>query len=212
MKRNMSYAELESLFLQMKTGDEAAFSQIYKATFETQYYMAYRMLHDSYLAEEVVQDTYTTFYQNMGAINNAKAIVSYLNSVNYHACLKAKLRIQRETPSDFENMESILEDESPGSNPVKQVLDKETSDELSLALDQIPDHLRSVLLLRYSSNMRIQDIADAMSISPRTVKRYLSRAAADLKEIMKPSSSGGLRTGGPLLSLLLSLIPFVLKR
>jgi RNA polymerase sigma factor (sigma-70 family) len=49
------------------------------------------------------------------------------------------------------------------------------------ALDELPEHYRSVVQLYYVSGLRYREIADALGIPLGTVKTYLSRAKRRLR-------------------------------
>lgn len=56
--------------------------------------------------------------------------------------------------------------------------------ELTAALRELPVDQRNVLVLRYFLDWPIDSIADALDISPGTVKSRTSRALADLNRIL----------------------------
>lgn len=49
----------------------------------------------------------------------------------------------------------------------------------------LPERYRTVIILKYFSNMTIREIAYAMNIPEGSVKAYLSRARGELKANLK---------------------------
>jgi len=59
------------------------------------------------------------------------------------------------------------------------------SRDLNKALEQLPGKERETLLLRYSAEMKSEDIARTMNMSVSSVTRYLRRGEEHLRKIMK---------------------------
>lgn len=53
---------------------------------------------------------------------------------------------------------------------------KADSEILKGAIDSLPFNEQQIIIMHYFNNMKLQNIADAMSISLSSVKRYLSSA------------------------------------
>lgn len=67
----------------------------------------------------------------------------------------------------------------------KQGVSSEEKWDLYNAIDVLPERYRTVIILKYFSNMTIREIAYAMNIPEGSVKAYLSRARGELKANLK---------------------------
>jgi len=155
----------ESNLKQAKNGSTIDFAQIYAATFESQYYLADRILHNSNLAEEVVQETYITFFENIHNIEHAREIEIYLYRVNYQLCLKHKNQ-QMKDSNDPSRLISRNAEELPL---------------LSASLDKLSYHIQAALILKYVSLLSVTDIAFILEAPPQTVRRYIQSGLSELK-------------------------------
>jgi len=160
---------LETIFQQAKIGNEVAFSQIYAATYQSQYYLAYHILHDSSLAEKVIQEIYITFFQNLHNIEHAWEIAVYLSRVNYQLCLKHKNQQMKGANYSFGQ-----------TNP-----DTEGLSLVSTYLDKLSYHLQATLILRYVNRLSVTDISFILGAPPRTVRRYIKKGLAEIKAMQK---------------------------
>lgn len=169
MNKKSKTLNLENIFQQAKIGNEAAFPQVYAVTYQSQYYLAYHILHDSSLAEKVIQETYITFFQNINNIEHAREIAFYLSRVNYQLCLKHKNQQVKDVRYSFGQTD-------PDTRELSLV---------STYLDKLSYHLQAALILRYVIRLSVTDIAFILGAPPRTVKRYIKRGLAELKAIQK---------------------------
>jgi RNA polymerase sigma-70 factor (ECF subfamily) len=63
---------------------------------------------------------------------------------------------------------------------------------VSLAIQSLNERQKTAILLSKFENMSYQEIADTMGLTTQAVKSLLSRARANLKEILEPYIQSGL--------------------
>ena len=78
--------------------------------------------------------------------------------------------------------------EVPAPLPRGESLDTEA---LQLALDQLADEFRLVLVMFYFEELSYKEIADALEIPPGTVMSRLSRGKAHLRKLLADAEEGG---------------------
>jgi RNA polymerase sigma factor (sigma-70 family) len=161
MNSKIHHSRLEYLLKQTRKGNELSFSKIIVATLDTQYFLASHMLHDSNLAMAVVEETYVAFYKSLYGIEHSRAVIAYLSRVNYNFGLKIRNR-------NYDDLEARF------TTYNKQTTNTSTTRED--AFSKLPHLLRSVLILRYGTELSIQDTAFTMGSSPKTITRYLKKA------------------------------------
>ena len=76
---------------------------------------------------------------------------------------------------------SVLED-TVAPSPEGNVLEAEEVKMIQAIIADLPEKLKIPILLYYSSNMKIDEIAECMGESPNTIKTRLRRAKSILKE------------------------------
>ncbi|MNS56788.1 ECF RNA polymerase sigma factor SigW [compost metagenome] len=59
------------------------------------------------------------------------------------------------------------------------------------AINRLPDHHRSVVVLRYVQDLSYSEIADCLDLPLNTVKSYLFRARQQLQNLLQDYQKGG---------------------
>lgn len=73
------------------------------------------------------------------------------------------------------------------SDPEQLVENADLSQQILSALQRLPDHLRSVIMLREIQNMKYKDISRALDVPINTVKVYIHRGRKELKTALRQS-------------------------
>ena len=81
-----------------------------------------------------------------------------------------------------EEFELALPD--PGPLPVELLESRERRQAIRAAIDALPEHHRTVILLRELDGMSYQDIAKVMGLTEGTVKSRINRARARLRQLL----------------------------
>ena len=151
-----------------KRGDRDAFRRLYEKYRDLLFKVAIALLRDTHAAEDVVQDIFVKFAENIGHFQLTGSLKAYL-SVCVANRAKNILRLEKKNCNlDEENPE-------PSSNPrpEQQIICNEELRLLSEAMEQLPFQQRQIIALRHYSRMRFTMIAQSLEISSNTVKsRY----------------------------------------
>ncbi len=67
-------------------------------------------------------------------------------------------------------------------SPEESMLEKETAKRISSLVAELPEKLKIPILLYYSSNLKINEIAECLGESPNTIKTRLRKAKSIMKE------------------------------
>jgi RNA polymerase sigma-70 factor (ECF subfamily) len=152
----------------IRLGEKEALNALYQTHKEDLYLLAYAMLRDGHLAEDVVHDIFVSFVQNVRTLNLKSSLKSYLAT---SAANRARdiLRKRKFNPA---NIDSCPEPSSLG-DPAVQAETKELSDKLLGGLASLPPQQSEVILLRVRNDMSFRQIADFQNIEVSTVQgRY----------------------------------------
>jgi len=185
----LNYGKLANLVILAQQGDEMAFATIYAATVKNQLSFATAFLKDARLAEDAVQEAYISLFKSLDKIKDPKTFVAYLNRINFNTCINVKKKYQRvsqelqhaQQEGHTEETLNVLPQPHEFGNPAEYYNEIELKNELSNAIDKLPDTKRAVIIMYYYQDMTIKEIALALACSDRTVKRQLSEAKATLR-------------------------------
>lgn len=180
MFNESSHEDLGKLLVKASQGDTEAFEKLYSATASAQYYLALKHTKDESLAADVVQELYIKLFKYMDKIENPRLFVAYLNRMNYTISMDLVKKYKREISTDFSESENDFVD--PRSIHPKENIDQNL---VSMALNELDDSLRDVVVMRYINKMKIDDIAEYLKVSKRTVSRMLSKGIEQLRKECK---------------------------
>ena len=201
MRETDPYEHLAHLVAQAQTGD---FEEAYRLTAQAQFF-SIAAKTNAEVAPDLLQEVYLTVWKNIAKIR-PRSFVGYLNTVTHNVCLRHYERTSRprEIPAPADDLEAAERDEkheARAEHTADPAIITNTRDEQALlarALREVlDDREREAVLLRFYQEMRIDDIAAAMELSPSTVKRTLRRALGKLR-----ASLGDLPRGGAFIVLL----------
>lgn len=177
------HAYIASLVKRAQIGNSDAFTELYGLTYNHIYNYAVRYLKDEHLAQDAVQETYITAFKNLRAIKDPSLFVAWLNQINFHTCYdmckKANSMYGYIDPDQLE----LAKDDNIDHNPEDLYEKNDEIEKLHDAIDSLPFHEKQVVVLRFYNEMKLEEIAKALSISRSTVKRYLQNAKEKLSSL-----------------------------
>ncbi len=168
--------ELVTLF-QDKEHAEGAFTEIYHRYSSMVHAYCLRILNNQEQAEDIFQETFIRFYQNVNTGYANTNIPGFLIKISRNLCLNYK-RDKRPVVS-FENFENLIET----SNSYEQ---KELLDLITRSLDLLDDDFRECFVLREYDNLPYKEIAEITGISVSNAKSRVFRARQKIKQILSP--------------------------
>ena len=163
---------------------ERDFDSIYTDFSRLVYWAAYGVLSNHEQTEDVTQNVFISVLKNMDKISGLDdaQLKGWLYRVSVNAALDHKRRSKHEVLSD----EPVGADAADlGGTPEDTVVESETSKLVREAIEQLDGSYGGVLKMHYFSEMSVADIAEALGISPGTVKSRLSRGRALLAKALK---------------------------
>ncbi|MDO4187862.1 MAG: sigma-70 family RNA polymerase sigma factor [Lachnospiraceae bacterium] len=174
---------IASLVRRAQAGNSEAFSELYMLTYKQVYNYALRYLKDEHLAQDAVQDTYITAFKNLKGIKDPSLFVAWLNQINFHTCFDMCKKANSSYGFiDSEHLE-LTRDDNIEHNPEDMYEKQDEIAKLHEAIESLPFHEKQVIVMRYYNEMKLEEIAKALSISRSTVKRYLQNAKDKLSNL-----------------------------
>lgn len=140
------------------------------------YAVCYQMLKNSLEAEEVVQDSFVKLWQ--AKEKGKKQSKAWLYQVAKNQCLDLLRRRQHEIKYQQHN----LLDEKLTRSACDELLNTELSDHISVAIEELDEPYKTLIVLREISQLSYQQLADVLDLNVAQVKVYLHRARNTLKE------------------------------
>lgn len=136
---------------------------------------AYRLTGSNSDAEDLTQQTFLTAHQKLGGLRDMAKVKSWLFTVMRNTYLKG-CRKQRPVPAG--NIELDV-DNLPARLPREDEIDRQA---LQLALDELTDDYKVVLVMFYFEELSYKEIGEKLALPLGTVMSRLSRAKGHLRQ------------------------------
>ena len=169
-------------------GDRAEFARIVDLYSNPIYRLGLRMLGNSQDAEDILQNTFLNALTHLPTFEGRSSFSTWLYRI---AANEALMLLRRKKPEvnlqDAETDESA-EDLKPtqfvdwSALPEEELLSGEGKKVLDQAIQNLPESLRIVFLLRDIEGLSIKETADALNLTETNVKTRLLRARMFLRE------------------------------
>lgn len=179
----------------VQEGDASAFRCLFERHKMRVLNLAYRFVRDRASAEDIAQEVFIKIFEKRVTANSKAKFTTWLYRVTVNASFD-QLRKRKFTPG---SLDAVIEgrrdaNESFGErvpdtkavSPRVQMEAEERAQWVARAIDQLPEKLRSPLLLYQFENLSYGEIAQVLGITPKAVERRLYHAKARLRESLGP--------------------------
>lgn len=176
------------LLARAKKGEIAAFESLMTAYENRIYSLALRSTGSEQDAADITQEVFLRAWKNLDSFRGDSSLSTWLYRVTSNLCVDfARKKAAEGMPTSIDDEESPaadLADPSRMAQPEAAAENSELREELQLALAQLSEEHRRVVLLRDVAGMTYTDIARTLGLEEGTVKSRLARARASLRKIL----------------------------
>lgn len=135
--------------------------------------LCYLYLHDVQLAEDAVQETFIKAAWTLDKFRGEASMKTWLTSIAMRTCCDMRRSFW------FRRMDRRVTPEML-PDPVQSPLEEETA--LTVAVMNLPQKEREVILLYYYQDMNVNEIARTLGVTQPTVSYRLKRAREKLRQ------------------------------
>jgi RNA polymerase sigma-70 factor (ECF subfamily) len=176
-----------------RRGDGDALEQVVRACAGRLHATARRLLGNDDDSQDVVQEALLQAVRHLDGFRGEAQLSSWLHRIVVNAALmKLRSRRRRPTVSIDDLLPRFAEDghrvveRRPWQAPVESLAGRaEVRQQVTRAMDQLPDDYRTILVLRDIEGLSTECAARAVGISPGAVKTRLHRARMALRELLE---------------------------
>ena len=181
-----SISQIEKVILsQLQSGDYQAFPHIFNAYYRDLVIFATRLTKELNQAEEIVQDTFVTLWEERESLKITTSLKSYLlKSVqNKYIDWFRHNKIVRM------HSESVLEKPAQFAlNTDSYLLYSELNEQIEKALSLLPEQVSETFRMNRNKGLKYHEIADILGISVRTVEVRIGKALHLLRNCLRDYS------------------------
>jgi RNA polymerase sigma-70 factor (ECF subfamily) len=171
------------VFSNIRTGTspQEDFRRLYTAVFPILFRVACRITGSEEAAEDLCQEAFFRYHEKEMSFPNHDEAKYWLIRVVKNAALNYAKRKERERRV---YQRAFREEHRTVENGEKHLIEKETRQEVKEALEQLPENLRIVLILKEYGELNYKEIGRALGISEGNVKVRVFRARERLTALL----------------------------
>ena len=171
----------EDLVLRVQQGDKSAYDFLVIKYQHKIIQLVNRYVKDTSEAQDVAQESFIKAYRALGSFRGDSAFYTWLYRIaintakNYlvsRSRRSAGYQIDIQDAEVFENAPQLQGLETPE----RQLLNQEIIDTIRLAIDTLPEEMRTAIMLREFDGLSYEEIAFAMDCPVGTVRSRIFRA------------------------------------
>lgn len=173
-----------SLVEAFQAGDASAFDALVARYKRPVYGVAYRLAGNAADAEDIAQEAFIRVYRSLPGFRGDARFKTWLFTITTNVARNRMRDGQRKGRNKIESLDARREalgnahepSDHSTPNPNEAARTKEMESLLQGALDELPEHYRTVFVLRIQENLSYDEIAEAVGCPKGTVKSRLNQA------------------------------------
>lgn len=155
-------------------GDHDAFAALVRASITRLFSAARLILRDDGRAEDATQETFVAAWRHLSALRDPDRFEAWLHRLLVRACYREARRGRQRWGIETE----VRPVEGATPDPALGLADR---DQLERGFRRLDPDKRIILVLHYYLGLSLDEAADALGISPGTVRSRLHRATAAMR-------------------------------
>jgi len=178
----------EQLIKDYLSGDESAFTEIINNYLKLIYNFSYRLIGNEKAAEDVSQEIFLKVWKNLKKFDTEKSFKTWIFSIAKNTCIDY-LRKRKEIPlSVFDSddggnvIEDFLQDEEMKADELFAL--SQDKKQLEIVMNSLSIVQKQVIVLKYTNEMSLSEIAEVMDIPLDTAKSHYRRALLKMRKVV----------------------------
>lgn len=174
-----TYSDLELIKLLREKGKKsgAAFKELYNRYSPNIHAYCFKIFRDDAIAEDIFQETFMRFYQNIRVQENTVNVHGYLITIARNLSLNHKKKTDRLLFTDKLDLNA-----ADYSNQDK----RELLNLIDMALELLEFEYQDAFILKEYNGLTYEEIAEISGITLSNAKSRVFRARNKIKQILKP--------------------------
>ena len=192
---NLSTATDQEVVEQARDGRESAYRELIRRYQRPVFSLIYRMVRDRELAEDLSQETFVKVLNAIDRYRPEFKFSSWVFKIANNAAIDHLRRKELDTLSldggpDATTAERVeataLQIGDSSESPLDELEARELGSAIELAIGKLRPEYQTCIILRHVEGRPYDEIADILELPLGTVKTYIHRARAELRELLDP--------------------------
>lgn len=181
----------QQLVERVQAGDKAAFDLLVRKYQHRVLKLVGRFVSDAAEAEDVAQEAFLKAYRALASFRGDSAFYTWLYRIAINTAKNALVSNRRrpvdfdldlQDPEQYDRHARLKESDTPEG----VLLTEEIRNVVERAMEQLPEDLRTAIILRELEGMSYEEIAEAMDCPVGTVRSRIFRAREAIDRKLKP--------------------------
>lgn len=189
----MSDREIDQLLVErVQRGDKQAFGLLVTKYQRKLGRLLSRLIRDPAEVEDVAQETFIKAYRALPSFRGDSAFYTWLYRIGINTAKNYLVSQGRRAPTttefDSEEAETFEEGDQLRdiNTPERLLMTKQIGDTVNVAMEALPEELRTAIVLREIEGLSYEEIATIMECPIGTVRSRIFRAREAISEKLKP--------------------------
>jgi RNA polymerase sigma-70 factor, ECF subfamily len=182
----------QQLVERVQRGDKAAFDLLVSKYQRKIFRLLSRLIRDQAEIEDIAQEAFIKAYRALPNFRGDSAFYTWLyriaiNTAKNHLVSQGR-RAPTTTEADIEEAETFDDGDHLRdlNTPESMLLTKQVGEAVNRAIDELPEDLRTAIVLREIEGLSYEEIAESMSCPIGTVRSRIFRAREAIAQELKP--------------------------
>jgi RNA polymerase sigma-70 factor, ECF subfamily len=182
----------QQLVERVQRGDKGAFDLLVSKYQRKIFRLLSRLIRDAAEVEDVAQEAFIKAYRALPNFRGDSAFYTWLyriaiNTAKNHLVSQGR-RAPTSTEANIEDAETFDDGEHLRdlNTPDSMLLSKQVGEAVNRAIDQLPEDLRTAIVLREIEGLSYEEIAESMNCPIGTVRSRIFRAREAIAQELKP--------------------------
>ena len=188
------------LVQRVQAGDSAAFRTLFEKYHRRAFAVAMGVLKNQDDALDAVQEAFVKVHKNIHKFQGSSSFYTWLYRIVMNVSIDHVRRTNRRKSLDFDERALHEESEVAGdgalvpnvtdANPGKAALRRELGGAIQVALQELPEHHRAVIVLREIEGMSYEEMAETLGVPKGTIMSRLFHARKKMQNALAPYLAG----------------------
>ena len=167
----------------LQNGHKASFQVIADRWYPAIYRFAYSYFGNRDDASEIAQKTLIKVHENIRSLKEVASFKSWIYRIANNLCLDEMKRAGRRKSEPLNLIPK--EQQFSESTPASEIETKELNSLIQQALNQLPEEIRAVVILKQFEEMTFSEIGEVLQIPEGTAKTRMYKGLSQLGSILK---------------------------
>lgn len=163
-----------------KYGNQKAQLEVYNRYYKAMYNTAYRIVKDSFEAEDVMQDSFLLAFTKLDSLKDISTFGAWLKRIVVNNSIYSYKKNHKYVDVPLENVQYKMEQE--GENDTESDYSNMKAQNVMAVMNTLKDNYRLALTLHLVEGYDYEEISDIMDISYANCRTTISRAKDSLRQ------------------------------